>query len=313
MNICVAAHPFNFHDLSKRDYYLLNINHTFKRLMYKPTSIQLIHELKEFNPDGIIAGREKYDKTVFNECPNLKVISRMGSGVDNINLEDAKEHNITVLNTPDEPVEAVAELAVAQMLNLLRGLPNYYREPISYWTKKTGKRLSDMRVGIIGFGRIGQRVCKLLQPFECKKIYAYDVLNLTDILLRDVDYGEFTFEPLERLLHESDIVTIHIPLNPPNNENFINKELLKHMKETAYLINTSRGKVLNEKDLYDFLISNRLAGAALDVFTTEPYHGKLRELKNVFYSPHIGSFTDETRKAMEFKAFQNCIEYFKKV
>lgn len=318
MNICIVKPDFKFHDLKfiDDDYFYKNRNYGFKRLMTKHTSDELYETLKEYNPDGIIAGLETYDKKILDACPNLKVISRVGSGIDNIDLEEAKKRNIKILSTPQEPVEAVAELVIAQMINLLRDIPHYHSDPMGVWNRTNGKRLSDCTIGIIGFGRIGQRVCKLLQAFKCKKIYVKDIRDFSDFNEFNETYEngiKYNCISLETLLHESDIVTLHIPLNPPDNKNFINKDLLKYMKKDAFLINTSRGGIINEKDLYNFLKNGKIKGAYLDVFSTEPYHGLLRTLKNVIYTPHIGAFTQETRAEMEFKAFKNCVEFLKSV
>jgi len=248
-------------------------------------------ELSEFNPHGVMAGLEVYDKEIFDICPNLKVISRIGSGVDNVDLEEARKRGIAVLNTPDEPVQAVAELVIGQMINLLRGLT---KNPFPLHSKKIGRNLSDCTVGIIGMGRIGTRVYNLLQPFQCNKIYAYDIQDFRTTL--------------DDTIRNSDILTIHIPLTDYNKE-FINKDIFEKMKDKSYLINTSRGGVVNEDDLYEYLINGKLAGAALDVFQNEPYSGKLADLTNVLCTPHIGSYTIETRQRMETKALQNCTDY----
>jgi len=269
----------------------------------------LINELKEYNPDGIIAGLETYDKSIFKVCPNLKVISRIGSGIDNINLKDAKDFGITVLNTPSEPVQAVAELVIAQMINLLRHIPKYPQyintpKPIpeknQLWSNKIlGKNLKDCTVGIIGFGNIGRKVYDILDAFGAK-LMIYDINQYMD--------GEHWLADLIELLKNSDIVTLHIPLND-DNYHFFNRDKLKYMKKGSYLINTSRGAVVSEGDLYNVLNSGHLAGAALDVFEHEPYTGVLRFLPNVISTPHIGSYTEGARKAMELKAFENIVDY----
>jgi D-3-phosphoglycerate dehydrogenase len=279
----------------------------------KHSQLILKKELKEINPDGIIAGREIFDKEVFNVCPNLKVISRVGIGIDNIDLKEAKKRNIKILTTLDIPTDAVAELVIGQMINISRNISNYHKYRFKN-DRIMGKCLKDLTVGIIGFGRIGKRVCEFLQPFNCKRIYANDIFDYNEFRKNGNENfwqdNIFSFESLDKVLRESDIITLHIPLNPPNNENFFNKDLLKNMKRDAFLINTSRGKVVNEDDLYEFIKNEKIAGAALDVFVNEPYQGKLKNLTNkVFCTPHIGSYTFETRKEMEINAFENCIDY----
>lgn len=289
----------------------------FRTACGKLTQDSLINELKEYNPHGIIAGLETYNAEVFDVCPNLKVISRVGSGIDNIDLQEAKKRGIIIFNTLHEPADAVAELAVAQMINLLRHtqkypqlLPSFKNMPNKalLWKRRIGKNLKDCTVGIIGHGNIGRQVHNLLGAFGAKVI-------IHDINYRDLPYGgeyapsHMNLVDLHILLHYSDIVTLHIPLNPPNNTNFFNRNLLKNMKKGSYLINTSRGGVVNEADLFEYLTNGHLAGAALDVFEDEPYFGNLRFLDNVICTPHIGSYTEETRKAMELKAFENIVHY----
>ncbi len=236
---------------------------------------------------GIIAGLEEYSKDVIQSLVRLKCISRCGVGTDNIDMAQAKERGIAVRNTPS-PARAVAELTVALIFNLLRGVSFCDREMRKgNWTKFTGELIQTKTVGILGCGRIGQEVENILLGGCQVRTVACDI------------GGDLT-----GLLKQSDILTIHVS----GNKCLIGKQELRMMKKGACLINTSRGGVVDEQALYETLKSKHLAGAALDVFTEEPYLGKLRELDNVILTPHIGSYTRETRKEMECQAVQNLLE-----
>jgi D-3-phosphoglycerate dehydrogenase len=242
---------------------------------------------------AILAGIEKYDAEVLAQYPNLKVISRRGSGIDNIDEDYCKEHGIAIENTPYAPVQAVAEYVVFQILNHIRKFNE------STWdNKKIGKELKSLTVGIIGNGNIGSKVHYLLLPFGCE-INVYDIIP------------DLSNSTKEWLLHTSDIITIHIPMCK-GNYHFIGKRLLSLMKKDACLINTSRGDIIDEEALFDILVDNPAMTAILDVFSQEPYEGKLKTLKNTVLTPHIASYTDVARKNMEIQAIANCMKYIAK-
>ena len=240
---------------------------------------------------AIIAGLEKYDAEVLSTYPNLKVISRKGSGIDNIDEEYCKEHGIVIENTPYAPVQAVAEYVIFQILNHIRKFNE------STWeNKKIGKELKSLTVGIVGNGRIGSKVHHLLLPFGCD-ILVYDILP------------DLSNCSKELLFNSSDIITLHIPLCT-GNYHFIDSVSLSWMKSDAILINTSRGSIINEEELFDHLVENPNMTAILDVFSVEPYGGMLKRLRNTVITPHIASYTDVARKNMEIQAIENCKKYF---
>lgn len=246
---------------------------------------------------GIIAGTESLDKAILEKLPVLKVLSRCGTGLDNVDLETANRLGIKVFSTPDAPSLAVAELTIGLMLDLLRKVSQMDREfRDGKWRKRMGNLLCGKKVGIKGFGRIGKKVAELLMPFGCEMAYADPIVDDGLLGLRRLS--------LEDLLKWADIITIHIGVK----ERLIGEKELQLMKKGAWLINTSRGGVVDEGALCEALENRHLAGAALDVFEQEPYAGPLRELDNVILTPHIGSYAKEARIKMEIQAVENLLK-----
>jgi D-3-phosphoglycerate dehydrogenase len=256
-------------------------------------------EVKDIAKDSIaiIAGTEKMSEDVLSSLKMLKVVSRCGAGLDNVDLETAKKLGIKVFNTPDAPTLAVAELTVGLILDLLRKITVMDREMrIGQWQKRMGNLLSEKKVGIVGFGRIGQKVGELLRAFNCRINY-YDI-NKT-IPLSWAEYVE-----LDELLKTCDIVSVHVS----SKDQLLGKRAIQMMKKGAWLINVSRGGVVDEDALYNALKDGYLSGAALDVFEQEPYIGELRRLDNVILIPHIGSYAKEARIEMERQAVENLLK-----
>lgn len=246
---------------------------------------------------GIVAGTETLDADTLKKLPNLKAVSRCGTGLDNVDLEAAERLGIKVFNTPDAPTLAVAELTVGLMLDLLRKVSHMDRKlREDQWQKRMGNLLCGKRVGIKGFGRIGKKVALLLKPFGCEIVYA-------DPIVEDGTLG-FRRLSLEELLSWADIISIHVSVS----ERLIGEKEFQLMKKGAWLVNTSRGGVVDESILYEYLENGYLSGAALDVFEEEPYNGPLKELDNVILTPHIGSYARESRIEMERKAVENLLK-----
>lgn len=251
--------------------------------------------------DGLIAGTEALTAKVLKSARNLKVISRCGVGLDNIDLETAKEQGIKVFNTPDSPTVAVAELTVGLMLALLRHVPAVDRDiRAGKWQKRMGNLLQGKNVGIIGFGRIGQKVAELALGFGAKIMYCDPAVNRAD----------YTRMPLDKLLSQSDIVSLHL-LGGGDDAPLLGDKELRSMKQGSWLINCARGGVVDEAALGQVLQEGRLAGAAVDVFQQEPYTGPLAKLDNVILTPHIGSYAVESRVDMEVQAVKNLIKGLK--
>jgi D-3-phosphoglycerate dehydrogenase / 2-oxoglutarate reductase len=250
--------------------------------------------------DGIIAGTELYSRDILKMLHNLKVISRCGVGMDNVDTISAQQLGIKVLNTPEGPTLAVAELTVGLILNLLRKLGVMDRQLRNgVWKKQMGNLLKGKKVAIIGFGRIGQKVAELLRPFGVEIAYN-DTCQINT---------PFPSNEKENLLAWADIITLHCSVDSEC-KSIIGAEEFKKMKKGAWLINASRGGLVDENALYESLVNGQLSGAALDVFEKEPYKGTLCELDNVILTPHIGSYAKEGRIKMETTAVENLIQAF---
>jgi len=255
-----------------------------------------------YNADGIIAGTESYSEDVINKLPNLKVISRLGVGLDNIDLKIADEKGIKVFIT-NSPAPAVAELILGLMLDIKRRISNQNQNlKEGKWEKKMGSLLQGNTLGIIGLGTVGKALIRLVQGFDFIVLAFDQVQDKTFQKEYNVQYTE-----LNTLLKESDIVSLNINLTDQT-KYLINKTRLKLMKSDSVLINTSRGEIVDELALYTALKNGELAGAGLDVFEQEPYSGLFTELENVVLTPHIGSYAKEVRVQMEIEAAQNLIK-----
>ena len=249
----------------------------------------------------LIAGVEMYNQENLSHFKQLKCISRCGVGTENIDKVAAESLGIKILNTPDEPVQAVAEHTVTLMLALLRKLTALDRDTkAGKWKRHTGNLLQGKVVGLVGYGRIGKRVACLLHPFGTE-ILAYDPATRVEgptRMMRNVD----------ELLAKADIVSLHCS---PGTVFIAQQEFLK-MKKGSWLINTARGDLVDDGALAEALESGHLAGAALDVFPQEPYSGVLLSNEKVILTPHQATLTQETRLAMEIAATQNAIKFIKK-
>lgn len=255
---------------------------------------QQLLELIDANVVGIVAGLEPLTAAVIERAPSLKVVARCGIGMDNVDLAAASAHGISVFNTPDAPTRSVAELTIAHILSLVRRIPECDRNVRNRnWRPLMGSLLSEQTVGVVGFGRIGSAVVRLLKAFEPR------------ILINDVAHvgerGDVAFVPLAELLEASDIVTLHIPYSPET-RHLINAERLAMMKPGSLLINVARGGLIDEGAMIDALRSGRLGGVALDCCEVEPYSGPLAEFDCVQFTAHMGSYAREARAMMEAEA-----------
>lgn len=281
--------------------YLENLNieynlNPYGRTLSENEAIELLK-----NADGVIAGTEPLTKRVLEQIVKLKVISRCGTGLNNVDLAAAKNLGIKVRNTPDIHVDAVAELALAGLLCIMRNLSfadSCIRK--GNWGKKMGRSLYNKKIGIIGYGKVGKRFIDLLEPFT-QNIYYYDpfVQGNSNLTAQKV-------ENLPVLFSTCDVVSIHIPYSA-DNHHIIDRNLLATLKNDAILINTSRGGLIDENALYLFLKENPNASAYLDVYEKEPYEGKLSGLENILLTSHLGTTTKETREEMEYQACVNLI------
>jgi D-3-phosphoglycerate dehydrogenase / 2-oxoglutarate reductase len=279
------------------------IDYIINPLNKKLTEDELAEMVTDF--DVIIAGTEPITQKVMDAATNLKMISRVGIGLDSVDLLEAEKRGITVSYTPDAPAPAVAELTIGLMLTLLRSVQLSNMEMHNgKWHRYLGRRLSEVTIGIIGMGRIGTSVLKHLQGFDSPKIFVNDVIQ-NKILEKKYNIEWVDKKTIYKL---ADIITIHTPLTS-RTKNMVRKKQLLSMKEDAVIINTARGGIIKEKDLFDVLESGHLSGAAIDVFDFEPYDGKLCEIQHCILTAHMGSMSVDCRTRMEIEATEEAVRF----
>lgn len=275
------------------------------------TKEELIKNAK--NADAVISLlTDKFDKSVIDQLPKCKIIANYAVGYNNIDVEYAKTKNIVVANTPDILTHATADIALALTLACARRVPEgeemMRAGEFTGWKPKLllGIELYGKTVGIVGAGRIGQETAKRLKAFGTKIIY-YNRSKKTEF---EKETGAKKVS-LDTLLKKSDIISLHLPLTEKT-DNLINEEKLELLKETAIVINTARGEVIDEKKLIAMLKKKRIFAAGFDVYEGEPKVNKqLFKLKNVVLLPHLGSATFETRDGMAELAVKNVINVLK--
>tara|TARA_B100000497_G_C7630548_1_gene378989 strand:+ start:212 stop:1201 length:990 start_codon:yes stop_codon:yes gene_type:complete len=256
--------------------------------------------------DGLIAGTENISKEVIDLAPNLRIISRVGVGTDGVDLNYAKEKDIKVTYTPDAPGPAIAELAIGFMYSLLRSthISNIQIRD-GKWNRSIGRSFSDMTIGVIGAGRVGTKVINLINKIGCKKLLVSDIYQ--NEALRDK--YRFEWASKDRVFSESDIITFHVPLSA-DAKGMVKKEELLSMKSDVLIVNTARGGIIDEEDLFTVMKSGHIGGAAIDVFNQEPYYGSLTKIDRCLLTPHIGSASRECRAKMELESVEEIIRFF---
>lgn len=255
---------------------------------------------------GIVAGLEPLNSNVIDKLPKLKCISRVGVGMDNVDIEFANSKNIKVLNTPNGPTRAVAELTMGMVFSLLRRIPqadSNLKKQI--WKKEIGNLLFDKKIGVIGLGRIGRVVAEMFRALG-NPVVGYDISpDKKWAEQNNIELCEF-----KEVLEQSDIITLHVP-GSNDKKPIITKTELEFCKKSSIIINITRGGVIDELALYDALIKGKIKGAAIDVFEEEPYKGPLITLDNVILTPHIGSYASEGKLQMEIDSVENLISALK--
>jgi len=234
--------------------------------------------------DAIVCGDDEFTDRVFAAAPRLKVVAKWGTGIDSIDLESAARRDIRVCNTPNAFSDPVADSVLGYVLLFARGLEAMSRDVREgRWRRLPLRSLSECAIGIVGFGNVGTAVARRAAAFRMT-ILASDVRRPRDHTITELDVRVVT---LERLLAESDFVTLHADLRP-GNRRLMNTERLAMMRRTGVLINTARGGLVDEDALAKALQERRIAGAALDVFRDEPLPpaSPLRQLPNVYLAPH---------------------------
>jgi D-3-phosphoglycerate dehydrogenase len=265
------------------------------KVTYEPeiTTEQLAEKIGNFQV-VVVRSRTKLSRELVENADKCQIIARVGVGLDNIDQEAAKEKNIRVINAVEGAVTAVAELVIGLMISMAREIPRADREIRNgNWIKKElmGSELKGKYLGIVGLGNIGKRLGRLARALNMN-IIGYDVVPIDDEFSKEVGLMK---ADLDTLLSSADYVSFHVPLLD-STRHMINVEKLKMMKNTARIINTSRGGVIDEEALYNSLKDGSLAGAALDVFEVEPAtENKLITLPNFIATPHIGAQTKEAQ------------------
>jgi D-3-phosphoglycerate dehydrogenase len=263
---------------------------------YKPNILtdELISIVKDYQVI-LVRSRTRITREVIQVASNAKIIARAGVGLDNIEVKAAEERAIRVINAPEAAMNAVSELTIGYMISLARSIPHADREmKKGNWIKKDlmGTELSGKYLGIVGVGNIGRNVGRIAKGLRMN-IIGYDPYPIDRDYIREVG---LIVTDLKTLIQSADFITCHVPLLEETKHLF-NAELISNMKSTAYIINASRGGVIDESALYNALCNGSIAGAALDVFETEPPLNKLLiELPNVICTPHIGAQTKEAQQ-----------------
>lgn len=262
---------------------------------------ELLEHISEYDA-MIVRGRTKVTEAVLEAGKNLKVVGRMGVGVDNIDLQAAKQRGIKVVNSPVATTISVAELTMALMLGLVRNI-SYADNGMKAgkWLKKDleGTELSNKILGIIGYGNIGEMVSKMAQAFNMT-ILSFDPVRSPE----DVKASGAEPVALDSLIERSDIITLHIPLIV-STKHILNQDAFNKMKDGVKIVCAARGGVIDEKALLEALESGKVSGAALDVFEVEPpIDSRLTSHPNVISTPHIGAQTSEAqvRAAIDISA-----------
>jgi D-3-phosphoglycerate dehydrogenase len=300
----VLLSPSSFGQISKEPLELLTskglefINNPYGRKLTEDEVIAL-----GTNCVGIVAGVEPLTEKVMRAIPTLKCISRVGVGIDNVDVESARILGIHVVNTPDGPTQAVAEMTLGMALALLRNIPQaHYEMKNKQWKKFVGNLLQDKTIGIIGLGRIGKKVAGMFRSLG-NPVIGFDLYP--DAAWADnynVEYVE-----MSHLLQRADIISLHVSGNG-NGGPVIGIEEFSVIKKGSLLINLSRGGVVDEQALHTALLKGDIAGAAIDVFSEEPYSGPLCDMENVVLTPHLGSYAEEGKLQMEKDAVKNLLE-----
>ena len=284
----------------------ISLNRNLKKLLKsKNISFDLLKKVTDFKKvdlskyNGIIAGVEKYDKKTLKKAKQLRVISRVGIGTDSINLDFCKKKGIKVLKVKS-PNEAVAEYSIAAIISSLRNFSIMNHDLHSgKWRPVLGKSLSESTVGICGYGKIGKLISKYLLALNVGKILVHDIKNFKKT-------NKITFCSKKKIFEKSDIISLNIDLNRKTH-NFLSFKEVNLIKKPMSIINTSRGKIINEKALLKGLKNKKIKNIFLDVFDKEPYKGEITKFKNCMITPHISSFTNKCRLEMENQAIKNLL------
>jgi D-3-phosphoglycerate dehydrogenase / 2-oxoglutarate reductase len=303
MKALITTIPFGEMDKTPID--LLNehnIEYTINPFNKKITEKELYSIIGEY--DILIAGTEIISRKVLDNAKKLKLISRVGVGLDGVDLHYARAKGIKVTYTPDAPALAVAELSIGLMINLLRNV--HISNQLMHngkWKRLLGRRLSQISCGIIGAGRIGSLVIKKLNSLGNKAVLVNDIKQN-----KVLDKLNIKWVTKEEIYRTCDLISIHTPLTDKTH-NMISTNEMKLMKSNIVLINTARGGIINELNLAEMLNSGKLGGAAIDVFEHEPYSGPLGKIDKCLLTSHMGSMSLDCRARMEYEAVLEAVSF----
>ena len=256
----------------------------------KLTIPETVEHLK--GADGLLAGLEALNEEVLSQAPNLKAIARIGIGTDNVDFKACERHGIKVSNTPDAPTEAVAEMALSALLSIAHQIPASNSDMHQgEWKKHMGFSIRGLTVLFIGYGRIGHRFAEHLKYLGA------------NILIYDPYQPEVSIGAIEEGLKAADVITIHAS----GKDEILGNAEIDHIKNGAVLLNCARGALINEQAVYDALNSGKLSFYWADVYSEEPYKGKLIECENAILTPHISTFSKQCRIQMEVEAVNNIL------
>ncbi len=254
-------------------------------VVYKPADLK--GELADADA-LIVRSATKVTAELIANANKLKIVARAGVGLDNVDKTACDAKGIKVINTPGASSNAVAELVIGVMISMLRNVQKaHYQMKNKIWDKKklTGNEIAGKTLGVIGFGRIGAMTAEKARALGMT-IIAYDP--------KAKDISGVRFVSLDELYSTADIISLHTVL-VPETKGMINKDSIAKMKKTGWIVNDARGELQNEDDLYEACKSGRITGAAIDVYPQEPYSGKLLELDNIYFTPHLGASTKEAQ------------------
>lgn len=242
--------------------------------------------------DGLLAGLEPLDEDVFQKCPHLKAIARIGIGMDNVDREAAEKHGIKVSNTPDGPTQAVAEMTLTALLTICHSLILADRDiHRGIWKKRMGYSIREMKILVIGYGRIGRAVSGLLNTMGA------------EVMIYDKFQPEDSTCGWEEGLKEADVITLHAS----GTDEIISDETFHHMKGGVILLNSARGGLVNEQALFEALKSGKVSAFWGDALWQEPYNGIVSNCDNAILTPHICTYTRSCRESMERQAVENLL------
>lgn len=304
IRVAITIRSFNTQGLAYkklREYCTITyINTTGKRL----SEPDLVHAIAE--TEGVVAGTECFSSEVIGQATALRIISRVGVGTDSIDLKSAELQRVHIATTPSSPVQAVAEHTLALLLSSMKHIPQYNRQMREGKQELTSNSLlAGKTVGVAGIGRIGSRVAEMLEALGCHICFFDPQFS------RETPRTWKRFNSLVDMIGIVDILSIHSsPL--PDGTPLITRDMLTQAKGIT-LVNTARGSLIDEHALIGALDSGCVSAAALDVFPTEPYTGRLLDYPQVIVTPHVSSNTTESREQMEMEAVDNLIRYITEI